>query len=71
VPHNSRPQPIRNHLLAALPGEDYKSLLSHLEYVPLPFMEVSYESGEAAQADEQPSPFNFQKEYARNAAYRC
>lgn len=43
----SRPPPIRNHLLAALPGKDYKRLLPHLESVPLPFMEVLYESGDA------------------------
>lgn len=43
---NSRPPPIQNQLLAALPSEDYKRLLPHLESVPLPFMEVIYESGE-------------------------
>jgi CRP-like cAMP-binding protein len=46
VPHNSRPPPIRNHLLAALPPEEYRYLLPHLESVPLPFMEVLYEGGE-------------------------
>lgn len=46
MPRNSRPPPIRNHLLAALPGKEYKHLLPHLESVPLPFMEVLYESGE-------------------------
>jgi CRP-like cAMP-binding protein len=46
VPKNSGPPPIRNQLLAALPGRDYKRLLPHLEYVSLPFMEVLYESGE-------------------------
>jgi CRP-like cAMP-binding protein len=46
VPKNSRPPPIKNQLLAALPARDYKRLLPHLEYVSLPFMEVLYESGE-------------------------
>lgn len=44
---NSRPPPIPNHLLAALPGKEYKRLLPHLESVPLPFMDVLYEGGEA------------------------
>jgi CRP-like cAMP-binding protein len=43
---NSRPPPIRNQLLAALPGAEYKRLLPHLESVPLPFMGVLYEGGE-------------------------
>lgn len=43
---NSRPPPLRNQLLAALPGKVYKRLYPHLESVPLPFMEVLYESGE-------------------------
>lgn len=43
----SRPPPILNQLLAALPGKDYKRLLPHLESVLLPFMEVLYESGDA------------------------
>jgi CRP-like cAMP-binding protein len=42
----SRPPPIHNQLLAALPGKDYKRLIPHLESVPLPFMEVLYESGD-------------------------
>jgi CRP-like cAMP-binding protein len=46
VPNKSRPPPIRNHLLAALPGEEYGRLLPHLESVPLPFMGVLYEGGE-------------------------
>lgn len=46
MPNNSRPPPIQNHLLAALPGKEYKRLIPHLESVPLPFMEVLYESGE-------------------------
>jgi len=47
LPKNSRPPPIQNHLLAALPDIEYKRLLPHLESVRLPFMEVLYESGDA------------------------
>lgn len=43
---NPRPPPIRNQLLAALPGKEYKRLITHLESVPLPFMDVLYEGGE-------------------------
>jgi len=43
---NSRPPPIRNHLLAALPGSVYKRLIPHLESAPLPFMDVLYKGGE-------------------------
>jgi len=46
VPNESRPPPIQNQLLAALPGNVYKRLMPHLESVPLPFMEILYESGE-------------------------
>jgi CRP-like cAMP-binding protein len=46
MPNQSRPPPIRNQLLAALPGKEYKRLLPHLETVRLPFMEVIYEGGE-------------------------
>ena len=46
MPNKSRPPPIRNHLLAALPSEEYGRLLPHLESVPLPFMGVLYEGGE-------------------------
>lgn len=45
--NNSRIPPIQNRLLAALPGKDYKRLLSHLEPVRLPFMEILYEGGDA------------------------
>jgi CRP-like cAMP-binding protein len=44
--NNSRPPSIQNQLLAALPSKDYKRLLPHLESVPLPFLEVLYESGD-------------------------
>ena len=47
MPNKSRPPPIRNQLLAALPGEEYGRLLPQLESVALPFMEVLYEGGEA------------------------
>ena len=47
MPNQSRPPPIRNQLLAALPGNVYKRLLPQLEAVPLPFMKVLYESGDA------------------------
>ena len=46
MPRNSRPPPIQNQLLAALPEKVYKRLIPHLESVSLPFMEVLYESGE-------------------------
>lgn len=46
MPNKSRPPPIRNQLLAALPGKEYQRLLPHLGPVPLPFMEVLYEGGE-------------------------
>ncbi len=45
MPNKSRPPPVRNHLLAALPSEEYGRLLPLLESVPLPFMEVLYEGG--------------------------
>jgi CRP-like cAMP-binding protein len=37
---------LENDLLAALPGEDYRRLIPHLQYVPLPLGKVIYESGE-------------------------
>jgi CRP-like cAMP-binding protein len=46
VPNKSRPPPIRNRLLAALPCEEYGRLLPHLESVSLPFMGVLHEGGE-------------------------
>lgn len=46
VPNNSRPPPIQNHLLAALPDKEYGRLIPYLESISLPFMEVLYESGE-------------------------
>lgn len=41
TPHDPR----LNHLLAALPEEDYARLLPHLELVPLPLGHVLHESG--------------------------
>jgi CRP-like cAMP-binding protein len=40
------PNPLQNHLLAALPEEEYKILLSHLEFIPMTLGEVLYESGD-------------------------
>ena len=37
--------PCQNHLLAALPAEDYARLLPELELVPMPLGKVLYESG--------------------------
>ncbi len=37
--------PQQNHLLAALPAEDYKHLLPELELIPMPLGWVVYESG--------------------------
>jgi CRP-like cAMP-binding protein len=42
---NTFHDPRQNHLLAALPTEDYKRLLQHLEFVPMPLGDVLYESG--------------------------
>lgn len=47
MPAKFQTPPIQNHLLAALPGKEYKRLLPSLESVPLPFMEIIYESGDA------------------------
>lgn len=38
---------IQNHLLAALPVKDYQRVLTQLQKVPLPFMKVLCESGDA------------------------
>lgn len=45
MPNKSRPPPVRNRLLAALPRAEYERLLPRLEAVPLPFMGVLYEGG--------------------------
>ncbi|MDO9466266.1 MAG: Crp/Fnr family transcriptional regulator [Thiobacillus sp.] len=38
--------PRQNHLLAALPDEEYERLLPNLQQVPMPLGQVLYESGE-------------------------
>jgi CRP-like cAMP-binding protein len=45
LPHDDRPTPRQNCLLAALSAEDFKRLLPHLEHVPLPLGWALYESG--------------------------
>ena len=42
----TRQSPRQNHLLAALPAEDYERLLPHLELEPLPLGWGVYEAGE-------------------------
>ena len=37
--------PLQNHLLAALPTEDYQRISHHIEYVEMPLGKVLYESG--------------------------
>ena len=37
--------PLHNHLLAALPAEDYARLLPNLELIPMPLGQAVYESG--------------------------
>jgi CRP-like cAMP-binding protein len=41
----STPSPNQNHLLAALPPEDFERLVTHLEWVPLPLGKMLYEPG--------------------------
>ena len=46
LPRNSAPHnPRQNHLLAALPADEYARLLPSLELVPMPLAEALYESG--------------------------
>ena len=40
------PNPLQNHLLAALPAEVQERLFPHLELVPMPLGKVLYESGD-------------------------
>jgi CRP-like cAMP-binding protein len=40
------PDPRQNHLLAALPADEYARLLPNLELIPMPLGQVLYESGE-------------------------
>jgi CRP-like cAMP-binding protein len=46
MPKSSKPLPIQNHILAALPNNEYKRLIPHLEFVTLPFMQILYDTGE-------------------------
>jgi CRP-like cAMP-binding protein len=39
------PDPRQNHLLAALPRDEYARLFPHLEWVPMPLGQVLYEPG--------------------------
>lgn len=43
--HDPTPSPSQNHLLAALPAEEYARLLPQLELVQMPLGKVIYESG--------------------------
>ena len=38
-------QPGQNHLLAALPPQDFEPLAAHLELVPMPLGQMLYEPG--------------------------
>ena len=51
MPNKSRPPPIRKHLLAALPSEEYERPLPQLESVPLSFMEVLCEGYRVVKED--------------------
>jgi CRP-like cAMP-binding protein len=41
--------PSQNHLLGALPAEDFERLAAHLKLVPMPLGEILYEPGEQLQ----------------------
>lgn len=45
LPMASRHNPLQNHLLSALPADDYKRIVAHLELVPLPLGDILYEPG--------------------------
>ena len=45
-PISARPSPRQNHILDALPAEDFERLKPHLELVPLPLGWAVYESGD-------------------------
>ena len=45
----STPSPNQNHLLGALPTEEFDRLSAHLKLVPMPLGEVLYEPGEQLQ----------------------
>ncbi len=42
---NALHNPLQNHLLAALPADDFARLVAHLEGVPMPLGEALYEPG--------------------------
>jgi len=46
---NAPHDPLQNHLLAALPGEDFARLKPHLELTPMALGDVLYESGHQLQ----------------------
>ena len=43
--HSTKPRPLQNHLLSALPAADYERLLPQLESAPLRLGSALYESG--------------------------
>lgn len=43
---DTQPNPLQNHLLAALPKEVQDRLIPHLTWVPMPLGDVLYESGD-------------------------
>ncbi len=45
MPTQTTPDPLQNHLLAALPAASWKRLIPHLKCVPLRLGEIVYESG--------------------------
>jgi CRP-like cAMP-binding protein len=45
APGAALPNPLQNHLLAALPKSDYERLAPHLELIPMKLGDVLYESG--------------------------
>jgi CRP-like cAMP-binding protein len=45
LPAAAAHSPLQNHLLAALPAEDFERLAPHLEGVPMPLGEALYEPG--------------------------
>ena len=46
MPTTTRPAPVANRLLAALPKKEYQRLLPELEHVPLEFGDILYEPGD-------------------------
>jgi len=50
------PTPHQNHLLDALPADDYERVASHLELIPLKLGDVLYESGDRLRYVYFPTP---------------